>query len=938
MWEKYIREKIFGCFYIHFCKKGINFFKRVLYQYNLEEDDINEEIIAKNCYRQLKGLPVRVLIYEMQQNVEKNNLKVLDEREGYDYYNDHFLTNDAYLQTLNIKYPELFRLLSLRMKQTVILLCDILSAIKDDQEELEALCNYNKFNGIEDIQLGLSDAHNGGKTVAKVVLDNKTALIYKPHSIKKEAQYQNIFNRMCMECGMEGFSFSCIIKENYGWEAFLKQEECRNKAEVERYYFRCGIHIFLAWILDATDLHGENIMSIGEYPVVLDAETIPGIFEMKRSQNVDEYVTNLIQNSVLKSGFLPVSVFEKLGGNCFNALHLPGKQKIKLKSPFVENEKTLKMKIGYKDVEIDLNGSIPVLAGISIGPIEYTEVICDGFRQAYIRYMENNTEFDKMILDLYDGEFRIVRRNTQQYAMLQSISLYPDYLQSYNSRKKFLEYLRRWDKSVSEINEQIQNYEIEALLNLDIPLFYGKGVTDKIYRGQEIEGITYFDNLPLDGFHLKKQCLKNEFSKQIWLIRTALRGLSKADVGTKSGEYKKRIAPEKDRMEIIIKKIADEICDTAIIDHNGEVSWIGIRVEENGHWKYNPIDMYFYEGVAGMAVFMAGIVQKYPSDLYKKIYHMILKRMFSYTQCILKDHDMLESKRTGALTGEGSIILSYIFQYKVSHDKNILQMAENHIWALEKIWMKDSNFDFLSGNAGFIYVLLQLYECTYDSKYLSWAREVGEWLWGKRSITPYGTGWLIGEEKLPLTGMAHGNSGFIFSYSQLLRFTHEEKYSSIIKDLVKYENNFYSENIGNWIDLRGNALDQSKDVQGRNSWCHGAPGILISRLCLRELKEFSCDMEIERDIARAIESLLHADYEDEICLCHGRSGNLMILKKYLENIPSNKNVDEKINYLFAEIVEMFEKEVGYKISERFQPGFMNGMTGVGMMLLVYNMT
>lgn len=49
--------------------------------------------------------------------------------------------------------------------------------------------------------------------------------------------------------------------------------------------------------------------------------------------------------------------------------------------------KTVDMKIGYQEVEVELNGSLPVLNGVSVGPVEYTEIICEGFKQANQFYL-----------------------------------------------------------------------------------------------------------------------------------------------------------------------------------------------------------------------------------------------------------------------------------------------------------------------------------------------------------------------------------------------------------------------------------------------------------------------------------------------------------------------------------------------------------------------
>ena len=92
-----------------------------------------------------------------------------------------------------------------------------------------------------------------------------------------------------------------------------KNIPCKNESEVEHYYFRMGIHLFLGYALGATDLHGENIIAHGEYPVIIDMETYPGYLKQqseKDGSSVEEKISKSTEiklaNSVIHTGMLPV--------------------------------------------------------------------------------------------------------------------------------------------------------------------------------------------------------------------------------------------------------------------------------------------------------------------------------------------------------------------------------------------------------------------------------------------------------------------------------------------------------------------------------------------------------------------------------------------------------------------------------------------------------
>ena len=53
MWKKSIKEELFGCFYIHFCKEAIQRWKQIAQKYAVYENEISESILVQNCYQRI---------------------------------------------------------------------------------------------------------------------------------------------------------------------------------------------------------------------------------------------------------------------------------------------------------------------------------------------------------------------------------------------------------------------------------------------------------------------------------------------------------------------------------------------------------------------------------------------------------------------------------------------------------------------------------------------------------------------------------------------------------------------------------------------------------------------------------------------------------------------------------------------------------------------
>ena len=132
------------------------------------------------------------------------------------------------------------------------------------------------FPGLWEFTCRKGDTHRGGRSVAKVELDNGTILYYKPHSLDKNIKYRNFITIYAEKQEFPAGRYNIYLMIPMDGKKKIENIPCKNESEVEHYYFRMGIHLFLGYALGATDLHGENIIAHGEYPVIIDMETYPG--------------------------------------------------------------------------------------------------------------------------------------------------------------------------------------------------------------------------------------------------------------------------------------------------------------------------------------------------------------------------------------------------------------------------------------------------------------------------------------------------------------------------------------------------------------------------------------------------------------------------------------------------------------------------------------
>ena len=102
-----------------------------------------------------------------------------------------------------------------------------------------------------------------------------------------------------------------ITNEKYCIEEFISNRECKTEDEIIKYYHRFGEYVALAYLLCGNDFHYENVIAHGEFPVLIDIETlIQNDSPIKRADNPYVKLSEKKYSSVLSTALLPFKAYE----------------------------------------------------------------------------------------------------------------------------------------------------------------------------------------------------------------------------------------------------------------------------------------------------------------------------------------------------------------------------------------------------------------------------------------------------------------------------------------------------------------------------------------------------------------------------------------------------------------------------------------------------
>jgi lantibiotic modifying enzyme len=173
------------------------------------------------------------------------------------------------------KFPVLARLWSQLICQWRDHITDAFARLAQDRGAISrTFFSGRSTSKIIDLRCSLSDPHKRGRTVMRLRFESGS-IIYKPRPGNGEGDWHKFI------CWINAQSFQpklrgarVLPRECYCWMQWVEPAACKNQAAARRFYRRLGGMIAAACILRAVDCHRDNLIASGEYPVLVDAETL----------------------------------------------------------------------------------------------------------------------------------------------------------------------------------------------------------------------------------------------------------------------------------------------------------------------------------------------------------------------------------------------------------------------------------------------------------------------------------------------------------------------------------------------------------------------------------------------------------------------------------------------------------------------------------------
>jgi lantibiotic biosynthesis protein len=326
-------------------------------------------------------------------------------------------------------------------------------------------------------------------------------------------------------------------------------------------------------------------------------------------------------------------------------------------------------------------------------------------------------------------------------------------------------------------------------------------------------------------------------------------------------------------------RIARDLCRDAV-RHDGQCCWIGPEVRNRGaRWQvcYASVGGSLYGGTAGIALFLAQAAALTADG-----------QLAGTARAAIRHALAAPADGTGLYTGRAGVLVAAARVALLLADEELLARVRDAAAKAGAAEPEDDGcFDLMAGDAGRVIGLLCLARMLDDRAFLTAAVDAGHRLMARADRRPGGLCWRPPGRRpgRALLGLSHGTAGAALALMRLHDHAGDDRFADAAREAVRYESSFFSAAEGNWPDLRS-ATGQGRSLLAPYPalWCHGAPGIALSRLELARLDAVQAAAEAPepghagRDLAtatattrRAVEHALRRRGND-FSLCHGLAG------------------------------------------------------------------
>ena len=851
-------------------------------------------------------------------------------------------------QNMCTRFPVLARLLCQALTQWSDMVAEFMQRLAHDRAALAStFCGAGQLGELTRIGATLSDSHAGGRSVMKVTFESlgadgsvvgEVAVAYKPRPSELEAAFSAVldwFNALPkldaelfdkgsdvglptqhriprMVCGTYNSNSNTASHSlGYGWMEWIAAAPMADGQQAA-YHWRLGSLIGLYRALSGIDLHLENAVAAGAYPVLVDVECLlhpssqPFMQAVEGAQEVEAATASALVNMAA----LPIYGFSS-GGIYSLGLFGNGTAQTGPDVPNLGHANTDWMTMRRTPQDVPWQQ----LPHTSSGPVDakpYAADVAAGYRATLAQVLAHRglwlTNLPA-VQAMRHAQGRHLARTTSHYGALLNEAVQPGAQSSGVLFDLSFEALHRHIASLPKGYQAMAPAERDDLRQLDVPRFMFEANSSQVLSAH---------GKPLGNCHVQTPYDR---------MAAALLALTPEQVQWESDVLAHALRPPAQ-----CKGQASALAAQHLRSPDGKLMWFSLTSGQGGS-RVQPLGLGLYAGNMGIALALASAGAAHHDTNLQALAVDTLSLMVTdinklldlpiTTNAASNAASNITTKATSSESDPGALALlgpgldsgvagllyglQACAQLLQTCDAALCNSAQNLALRLASdarlstLINQDKRLDLLGGNAGLLLALLSWHRAETappNTAYLQAALHCGQRIvsLAKREQKPDGEhlSWPI-HGAIALSGLSHGGSGFAVAFAALYKATGDAAWLQSTLAALRHEATLYNSERLNWRDLRGFTPKPANEESFSDGiakvryhgigWCHGAPGIALARAALLNMlgQELPPDQQqrLHADLDAAMSTNLRvlqikdADRTDDLCC--GSAGGIDIL-------------------------------------------------------------
>ncbi|MFE3460967.1 type 2 lanthipeptide synthetase LanM [Nocardiopsis aegyptia] len=827
-------------------------------------------------------------------------------------------------------YPRAFRTARERVRTAATRLLHIIALVEANRERLDSLPGVSAGATVTTVLAGQGDTHNGGRSVAQVVLSDGGRVLYKPRPLDSEAGFNALVDWFNERLGTSLPTVAVLPCRDEGFVEYVRAGEPRSGAG---YFVQIGQLLGILYLVKAIDIHFENVVTCAGGPVVVDTETLltPRLLtpEADTDRSAMAEANSVLRESVTGIGVLPFTMGKGRPGEPGMDVGVigydPGQE-----APY----KYLRFRNPGRDdmfVELAQGTSTNSTTNLSVSratdiPVrEQRDTVKRELRRVLEYAASHKAEVTGAVEEfLGAAPFRFLHHATVFYSQLLRMVTHPDAMVDPLVRNAVLDRVFLGARDTYEIAEE----EARQLAEGDVPYFCYAADSRALLAGDgRVVLDDAFEESGMDAARARIAGLdREEMDRQAALVDLSfVAKLPLADdvTGFTAPRPAGRTPVRVDRSRFLAEavRVGDLLVDGMIDgpDERYPAVWLGPQVAapEGEEWNPGASGFDLYTGMPGIALALAGLARETGEERFRRA---ALRVVAPLEGLLLGGSLRSMGGGTGGMCGPDGVV------YAVATARRLLGGGGPSAGEMARVLVSDIDppnlADFVTGSAGSLAICLSLHRNAVDEDDRKLTAEAAEFFAGRVMDAVRGNGGFDGRVT-EFTGYAHGAIGIaspLLEYASRLGGTEAAEAGTRMAEAVRDAQRDHDRD---WP----RAWDEDRVSY---AWCHGAPGLLLGAL---EVEGHVPGLFPADTLGRLAELTLARGFGNNPTYCHGDLGSLeaVMLADRVSPGLCGESADDLYPRLFTDVIERYSERSDTKYG--YSNGIMLGHAGLAWSIL-----